>query len=63
MINVDKAGIDHKLSTMELHDTIRFGDLEIIKVHEGWLYTIYKRVHCEAVGNQVVMTTTFVPCK
>jgi hypothetical protein len=63
MMNVDNAGIDHKLSTMRLHDTISCGDIEILKVHEGWLYTIFKRVHCEGVGNQIVMTTTFVPYK
>jgi hypothetical protein len=50
------------LKKMKPHEIKHFdGELEILRVYGGWIYTQTKRIHCNGTGEQLVMTSTFVP--
>ena len=49
------------LKNMRLHEEKQLGNLTIIRVYKGWIYTQTRKMHCNGVGDQVVMTSTFVP--
>ena len=51
-----------RLYTMKLHDVFNFGDTEVMRVEDGWIYTI-KRVLGTPGSNWVGygLTSTFVP--
>lgn len=58
-----KDAIEEKIRSMNFHDEISLdgGRTNILRVHKGWIYTFTKKMHCNGVGDQIVMTSVFVP--
>lgn len=52
-----------ELFEMKLHDIKHINNqtVQVLRVHNGWIYTTTKKTFCNGVGDQVQMTSTFVP--
>lgn len=50
-----------ELRQMKLHDHIDLGWITITRVINGWIYTFENKRFCDGVGEQIVMTSVFVP--
>jgi hypothetical protein len=50
-----------KLLGMPLHDRIDLSTYEILRVPGGWIYTKKWKSHCNGVGDQISISSTFVP--
>ena len=46
---------------MSINDSCDVGGVSIMRVPGGLIYTFTKKMHCEAVGQQIVMSSAFVP--
>lgn len=52
---------EDELKCMKLHEVKWVGDIKVMRVYKGWLYTLREKIHCDGAGDQFQMTTTFVP--
>ena len=53
---------EEKLREMKIHEHIYLNDeTRILRVYKGWIYTFTKRIFCNGIGDQVVMSSVFVP--
>lgn len=57
----NKQELEQTLYSMRLHDLLTFSDFTVLRVHKGWIYTFKEKIHCNGVGDQVVMSSVFVP--
>jgi hypothetical protein len=52
---------EQELMTMKLHEKRYLDNVTILRVYRGWIYTFYKKVHCNGLGDQIAMSSVFVP--
>jgi hypothetical protein len=52
-----------ELLQMTFHETkyLNRDTLKIMRVHNGWIYTFSEKRHCDGVGDQIAMSSVFVP--
>jgi hypothetical protein len=58
---MDKKWENDKIFKMELHEIMDLDYCEVLRVPSGWIYTIKSLRFGEGVGQQWMMTSTFVP--
>lgn len=57
----NKQELEQMLYAMRLHDKLTFDGFNVLRVNKGWIYIFSKKVHCNGVGDQVAMSSVFVP--
>ena len=50
-----------KLKDMDLHAIVQLGNIKILRVLGGWIYTFENKRFCSGAGEQIVMSSVFVP--